>query len=175
MTFHGLAIDPGKNGLGTAYFDLDSKNLIHAEYINAEHSNNDHPLLKAVWQLYMSGPYRKECGPDHLKTTQMVIESPRVYQTAKQKGSQEDILNLALVVGQCMFLGTQQKMSVALVRPDEWKGNLEKTMAKIRIIARLAPGEMSRIVLPKVQSLQHNVWDAIGIGLHQFTSRGLRQ
>jgi hypothetical protein len=46
------------------------------------------------------------------------------------------------------------------VLPNKWKGNLPKKICKDRCKAVLTPEELAR-----VKTEDHNVWDAIGIGL----------
>lgn len=60
------------------------------------------------------------------------------------------------------------------VHPFEWQGNLRRpknlktpdpVIARVR--SRLTAQEMQQVALPS-PGLEHNVWDAVGIGLHHF-------
>lgn len=95
----------------------------------------------------------------------MVIECPRVYNAAHQKGDQnKSIIPLTLVVG---ALAGYSPLTTLLVQyfPRDWKGTVDPDEVMIpRIQARLTPEE--RVCLePCAESLMHNVWDGIGVGL----------
>lgn len=55
--------------------------------------------------------------------------------------------------------------------PQEWEGSLKRDgefdPVVERIQSRLSPEELARVELPAA-SLAHNVWDAIGLGLHDL-------
>ncbi|WP_246137120.1 hypothetical protein [Myxococcus llanfairpwllgwyngyllgogerychwyrndrobwllllantysiliogogogochensis] len=96
---------------------------------------------------------------------QLVIEMPRVYSAAHQKGDQNDLIQLAGVVG--MLGGYLPNVaSRRSVYPRDWKGTVDADAFIERIKQRLSPVEHLRVELPSATSLHHNVWDAIGIGLH---------
>lgn len=96
---------------------------------------------------------------------QLVIELPRVYAAAHQKGDQNDLIQLAGTVGMLggFLPGVSSRQSVY---PRDWKGSLDADAFIERIKQRLDAAEHLRVELPSTSSLQHNVWDAIGIGLH---------
>ncbi|NOJ83830.1 hypothetical protein [Myxococcus xanthus] len=52
------------------------------------------------------------------------------------------------------------------VYPRDWKGSLDADAFIERIKQRIDAAEHLRVELPSYSSLHHNVWDAIGIGLH---------
>lgn len=97
-----------------------------------------------------------------------VVEVPRVYPDDKRGGEKkknvdpEDLISLTLVAGGFLLLGRP-----IIVRPQEWKGNLPKDVCKRRIEKILKPEELltAKIVYSYPGTLQHNLWDAIGIGL----------
>ncbi|MCP3060953.1 hypothetical protein LXT21_19390 [Myxococcus sp. K38C18041901] len=96
---------------------------------------------------------------------QLIIELPRVYSAAHQKGDQNDLIQLAGVVG--MLGGLLPSVaSRRSVYPRDWKGTLDADAFIERIKQRLDATEHLRVELPATSSLHHNVWDAIGIGLH---------
>lgn len=96
---------------------------------------------------------------------QLVIELPRVYAAAHQKGDQNDLIQLAGTVGMLggFLPGVSSRRSIY---PRDWKGSLDADAFIERIKQRLDAAEHLRVELPSTSSLQHNVWDAIGIGLH---------
>lgn len=107
---------------------------------------------------YLHGPRR------------LVIEEPQVYQGHKNyKGADsEDLLQVAKTVGMVIGNGATQWESVAVVKPAEWKGQVPKTVMQHRIESRLTAREKDTLenmldVHPK--SKQHDIWDAVGIGL----------
>jgi hypothetical protein len=92
----------------------------------------------------------------------VAIEMPRIYPgSGQQKGDLNDLLNLATVVGQveraCRF------GSLERIYPSQWKGQVPKKIMTARILSKLTPVELSRIV--RVGAKDHNTIDAIGIGL----------
>ena len=139
------AIDPGVNGLGASAFDADA--LIDARYIRGA------PDLRAWLAQHFSS------------TDRMVIEFPRIYRAAQQKGDQNDLLHVARAVGRVQEAAERIGMTIELIIPRDWKGTLDGDAMVKRIQGRVSGAELARIALPTV-SLQHNVWDAVGIGLH---------
>lgn len=95
----------------------------------------------------------------------VVIEMPRVYPASRQKGDPNDLLRLACVVGRLQEHYLREGKLVHLVEPRTWKGTLAKEAMTERIKGRLATSERTSVELP-AKALEHNVWDAVGIGLH---------
>lgn len=149
-----LAVDPGLRGCGVALFS--GQNLIRCAYLRGSKDAKD----GAAWAC-MAQEVWEWAGAD---ATRIVSEFPKVYSAGKSKGDPEDLLQLAGVVGalSALFSGTVQ-----VVRPYEWKRQVPKDIMTSRIINRLTgpEGEVARHGMP-ARSYQHNVWDAIGIGLH---------
>lgn len=85
-----------------------------------------------------------------------VIEEPQAYVGRRSKGRMQDIVELARYVGQ---IQTKFK-TTTLVKPAQWKGNLPKAICKARCKAALTRDELAC-----VDTEDHNVWDAIGLGL----------
>jgi len=96
---------------------------------------------------------------------ELVIEIPQVYVRARSKGDPNDLIMLAGLVGAFVYcFGNASK----LYRPAEWKGQVTKEITEQRARKRLSPDELSRIELPSAKGLHHNVWDAVGLGLHHL-------
>ena len=96
---------------------------------------------------------------------QLVIELPRVYPASHQKGDQNDLIQLAGVVG-TLGGALSDVASRRSIYPRDWKGSMDADVFIERIKQRLGAAEHLRVELPSCSSLHHNIWDAIGIGLH---------
>lgn len=111
---------------------------------------------------------------------EIVIERPQVYERSRSKGDPNDLIALALVAGAVVgAVREYQAMSMCRIvgytpcrvieyRPADWKGQVPKDVMVRRIKRSLAKTELERVELPKAKSLAHNVWDAVGIGLHHL-------
>lgn len=137
-----LAIDPGVHKSGVAFFR--GRELEWAKYFDST----------AVGTLRS------------FSASRVVIEFPRIYRAAKQKGDQNDLLMLALTVGRFEAWLGGWPTTVDLIYPRDWKGTLDPDAMIERIQERLEPYETDHVYLPTAASLHHNVWDAVGIGLH---------
>lgn len=92
-----------------------------------------------------------------------VIEKPRIYNSSSQKGDQNDLIDLAVVVGQLAH------GNYKLIYPQEWKGTVNADVMTARINdAVRRRGEGRCVHLPSAKSKHHNVYDAIGMGYHHF-------
>jgi len=100
----------------------------------------------------------------------LVMEKPQIYHQAKQKGEQASLIELALMVGAVAGMSRLHPRRVTTYQPAAWKRQIPKNVMVERVRSRLMSEECERVVLP-AKSLQHNVWDAIGIGLHHLKRR----
>lgn len=91
---------------------------------------------------------------------QTVIEIPQTYRIEDQKGDQQDLIDLAYKAGRIAERHGQGN-HVVLLYPREWKGQAPKHVTKRRAKAVLTSEELAI-----VHGEDHNMWDAIGIGLH---------
>jgi hypothetical protein len=156
-----VSIDPGLPACGVAVYDEAGALMRAALVRNVAESEADLPRR---WQK-MALSVTEWIGKRPL-ATELVVEMPQIYKTAQQEGDQNDLVALA---GVTSALCTLVFASTArIVYPRQWKGTLEKAAMVERIKGRLSPEEHSRVHLPTAASLQHNVWDGIGIGLHAF-------
>lgn len=102
--------------------------------------------------LFPPTAFYKEC----------VIEIPKIYPKAQQKGDQQDLITLAFQAGK--LAQATGAPTVHPVLPQTWKGQLPKDVCWLRCQALLTSEELS--LIPKLApSILHNVQDAIGIGL----------
>ncbi|WP_338865531.1 hypothetical protein [Myxococcus stipitatus] len=162
-----VSIDPGLRHCGVAVFDVPVAEP--ASLLAAGLPKNPEPqggeLALSSWASMALAVHewlhpRLGDEPHHL-----IIEMPRVYAAAHQKGDQNDLVHLSGVVG---TLGGYLP-NVAMRRsvyPRDWKGTLDADAFIERIKQRLDAAEHLRVELPSASALHHNVWDAIGIGLH---------
>jgi hypothetical protein len=154
-----ISIDLGLNGCGVAWW---ASGLFHAYYLKRISGGSASKAYQMAWTLYQK--YRDPMPPltkdgQIIIDTRVIIERPRIY--TKMKGDPADILNL-LEVG-ATFQGMLGR-PVEWVEPHAWKGNIDPDAMTERIHGRLLPAELKRID-PCPKSLEHNILDAIGIGL----------
>lgn len=135
-----LAVDPGVKACGMAWFTDDGK-LYRAEYLPAA------------------------CCTSGGIPTELVIEMPRIYPgSGQQKGDLNDLLNLAMIVGQVVSWANAPTSRI--VYPAQWKGQVPKKVMTNRILTKLSVEESAAIV--RVGAKDHNTIDAVGIGLWHF-------
>ncbi len=96
---------------------------------------------------------------------EVVCEMPMIYPNSTQwKGSPNDLLKLARVVGLLEHRFASRGFRAVL--PREWKGTMSKGQAfEDKVRGRLSKDELHNIELPSAKGDDHNVWDAVGIGL----------
>ncbi|NPD29210.1 hypothetical protein [Corallococcus exiguus] len=159
-----VSIDPGLRHCGVALFDVPSASLLCAGL--PKNPKPAHGALSLASWASMSSAVQTWLRPRVLdEPFQLVIELPRVYAAAHQRGDQNDLIQLAGVVGTlgaALSLVTERRS----VFPRDWKGTLDADAFIERIKQRLESAEHLRVELPAAHDLHHNVWDAIGIGLH---------
>ena len=121
------------------------------------------------WHHTASVAFRRVC--EHVPMAlieRFVIEVPQVYTQRKQKGDPNDLITVALNAGAFgMFAAMCSGCGAEIIeyRPHQWKGQAPKDVAIKRFQKRLSNEERDRV--EKVaKSLQHNVWDAVGLGLY---------
>jgi hypothetical protein len=137
-----LAIDPG-NDLGWASF--------HTQ------------------EGFMAGGVR---NPPKVSTAsgydRAVIERPQVYRASQSKGDPNDLITLAIGVGQMKERLEAAGLAVELVLPTTWKGQTPKEIHSKRILAALSEEEVFRLnacLNSLAPSIRHNLVDAVGLGL----------
>lgn len=94
-------------------------------------------------------------------TDTVVMEHMRIYPGPRQKGDQNDLIDLAVLEG--MILGATNPAGIVLVSARTWKGNVPKDIMGKRILAALSEAERAQI--EGKGKRMHNALDAIGIGL----------
>lgn len=161
------AVDPGKHGCGVAVFR--GSELIGARYISpglnplhkADHfcggsktnDNYQRAHCVAFEVLWFLNGYRP---------TSVIVEHMRKY-PGPDKIDINDLLDVQTVAA----MVAASNSGVESVYPPVWKGNVKKEVMTTRIRKALSSMEAELIeeyrTWPK--SLDHNVYDAIGIGL----------
>jgi len=152
-----VALDPGIRGCGIALFR--DGMVTRAAYVaNPIEKGCD---VAAVTEMAAAAARWVCNGPLVVPVpVNAVIEVPRVYPLARQKGDQNDLIAIAGVA----FAFASHCLGVAQYYPRDWKGTLDADDMTERIKSRLSVAELNCITKARA-SLMHNVYDAIGIGL----------
>jgi len=159
-----LSIDPGlavKGGTGWAMWTDD---VLVAAGLATTRAYSLEVRLKEIEAIV-----KFECAGRFVH--EVVIEQMQVYTLDKQKGDQNDLIDLSLLGGRLSALAE----TLTLVRPGTWKGQVPKSVLAKRARATLGPGELQafkRGVTGVAKSAHHNVWDAVGIGLWRLGRSG---
>jgi hypothetical protein len=159
-----LAVDPGVRGCGVAVFD--GCELAFAAYIR-------NPVKKgggATAWLGMGWEVFERLTALDLNVTEYVIEVPQIYRMSK--GDPNDLIDLA---GVGAWVGALSRASKAFsYKPREWKGTVKADVFTERIRTWLTPDEVASIE-PCAKSLEHNVIDAVGLGIVHLRKTGRRE
>jgi hypothetical protein len=111
---------------------------------------------------------------DFAPVTVLVHERPQIYQRGKSKGDPNKLLDL---YGQACTLAGEMHVRRVELLPAEWKGQLPKDVHHARILAGITPEERERIPHCRISAknphgIDHNILDAIGLGLFHFSRQG---
>lgn len=137
-----LSIDPGRD-TGWAFFD-------NGVLVECGLTSVGMPNCRATYLL---------CFADSV-----IVELPQVYRAAQSKGDPNDLIKVAVEVGQWKERSKLARGPCTLVHPAEWKKQVPKDIHHMRIMEHLYALERGKIpALPKTKA--HNVLDAIGLGL----------
>ncbi len=96
--------------------------------------------------------------------TQLIVEVPQIYQQKHWKGSQADIVSVALTAGTC--LGGCAKTTQVL--PHAWKGSVKKEIHQQRVLSEIGlRGEFAFLAQLKklTKERQSHATDAAGLAL----------
>src|SRR5579872_2510509 len=125
------------------------------------------------WAVYVNGQLTS-CGVGDPKMAsapnRVVLERPAIYPGARQQARPRDVITLALRAGEAAGVYARAFGVVPeYFEPRVWKGgSLTKEAHHPRIWKRLFSAEqhtVSSAALSIAQGKQHNMMDAIGIGL----------
>jgi hypothetical protein len=104
--------------------------------------------------------------PAPVAGTLVLIEMPRAY-GGRTKGDPDDLLDLAMIVGEIKRHYQAAGCTVELVWPRTWKGTVPKPIHNARVLNALNDQELR--LLPRIRN--HNMVDAVGLGLWKLRRR----
>ena len=162
------SIDPGLNLCGVAVWN--DETLVHAKLVKTQARKGGASLSDRIFWMakaverYLLRPHAEPVPP----VMTLIIELPQTYGGRAAKGDTNDLIHLAAVVGALVHLAPR----VQLVRPREWKGNVPGDIFVERTKKKLTLEQVSKIDLP-AKSLEHNVYDAVALGLWKNEKKSL--
>ena len=155
---HMIDIDPGKK---TGWAVFEGRTLSSAGVSKSE------DLFRPTRRDARGEPCGELPEPLFPAETLVLIEMPRWY--PRDHKDVNDLLDLAVQVGEIKRFYESQRCTVKLVWPRSWKGNVPKDVTNRRTVAALSPEELARVpVRPRAKTPDHNCLDAIGLGLHEL-------
>ena len=165
-----VSIDPGLAKVAVAVWDpADNFSLEYACLVRCEHPVG---MERAQKWREMADCVVAELMEKLGNPLDLVVEVPQIYSGAR-KEDPNDLIDLAGVLG--AIIGALPQVSVEWSpKPREWKGQLPKTATKQRVDSKLVASEKACISWP-IQSLAHNVYDAIHLGIVYLEREGLRE
>jgi hypothetical protein len=153
-----LSVDPGVNEAGVAVWE--DARLTSAWLAQGGGWLETARSIKA--RLYDSYPL------SIIEGLELAIERPQVYTQNRLKGDPNDLIDLALMAGALVGMVEIEIGGITLYLPRQWKGQLPKDVTTERSQKKLSKDERAVIELPRSVGKQHNVWDAVGIGLRHL-------
>jgi hypothetical protein len=148
-----ISLDPGVQVAGVAIFE--DFELSRAFLVRGD---GWHETASNAWDII-----RDSYPASVLILADVVVEIPQIYDT--RQIDVNDLITLSLMAG--AFVGKGSPF-VTTYLPAQWKGQVPKRIMTNRTKNKLSPEECARVELPSARGLQHNVWDAVGIGLHHL-------
>jgi hypothetical protein len=155
-----LCLDPGAKKAGVALFE-DGGKLMTAWLVEGKD-----------WRETADNVVRR-MPVNSINVRGIVIEKMQIYDSTPLAHANDCII-LSLMAGRVtgLFSGFVGDSTFEYF-PHQWKGQVPKEIHQVRIREKLTAAETKRVQLPKARSKQHDVWDAIGIGLYHL--RGVRR
>jgi len=102
-----------------------------------------------------------------------VIELPRIYNPSPVPPN--DLLDLAVLVGDLRGYYRRLGFKVELVYPRTWKGTVPKKIHNARTLAKLTAAEVELLPKrPRAKDYDHNMLDSVGLGLWWLEKEGER-
>jgi hypothetical protein len=139
------------------------------------------PGLDTGWAFFSDREHMTACGlsdptaqPFTYLVKSVAIEKPKIYAARKMKGDPNDIITLAIQVGDLKGYYARLGKRVALVTPNDWKGGTAKDVSNERTIGGMSLEEraiVKRAAYYIPTSKQHNLLDAIGLGRACFIKK----
>jgi hypothetical protein len=172
-----ISIDPGLNWAAFAEWDAETGLLRRAGLVKCEYEIGTERAEKwreMAWQV------DAELGlSDSDEETWLVVEVPQIYKEVQNKDKKghsrdpNDLIDLAGVLGAIISKAQNGKVEWSPL-PREWKGQIPKHVTKQRVDQRLQEGETECVEWP-IESLKHNVYDALHLGIIYLEREGLRE
>jgi hypothetical protein len=164
-----LAIDPGKNALGWAFFG-DAGYLYAAGVVRSATPSTPGGDDTAEVARHILRQLLAAISPLPSPVRSLVVEKMKIYPGPQQKGDQNDLIDLAYISGGVHALPPVWNAErVTLVHPHAWKGQVPKKKIMQGRIERSLTELEAKLVRATLQTtpdgLRHNGWDAVGIGL----------
>lgn len=147
-----IGIDPGRTAGWSRFFD---GHLAEAGRMPSE--------------VILTQPPEANIGP-----AAVVIELPQVY-PHHSRGDLNQLIDLAVLVGDLQGFYRRNGCDAILVTPVRWKGSVPKPIHNVRVLEALTDEE--RDLLPKRprgSGFDHNMIDAVGLGLWLLRKEGDR-
>lgn len=158
-----IAIDPGAS-TGLAFFH--NRQLQGAWCLPHKHA-----LRQVAQMLGLSYAVPGDSGYTagwQVSLPVLIGEKPQIYAAGKSKADPNDIVTLGVKLGGYFGVAELAGARTCEVLPATWKRQIPKLVAQKRIKRTLSEQEHEAIRNLAVlsDSLAHNAYDAIGIGLH---------
>lgn len=149
-----ITIDPGVK-TGVAVFE---KGLLrHCGLLSYDNSQLFGYAIQGIFELSPPG--------------RLVVEVPRIYNRKRWKGDPNDLILNAIIAGIC--IGKSAEYCIAEeVHVTDWKGQRPKDVDNAYTRKILSGDELAVLHNERIpKSYEHNVVDAIGIGLWKLERR----
>ncbi len=161
-----LAVDPGTKWCGCALFDheglLCDAYLVKNTFVRPKGSRLAGPASAREMSRAIANGIAKSNRMGIIRL--LCLEIPQVYRGESSKGDPDDLIDIAGVA--YALAAALYAFRVQVFRPHDWKKNETKSITQGRVLDRLSEEEKTRIV--PAGALTHNIYDAIGIGLHSL-------
>lgn len=144
------AIDPGKKHSAVAVF-------LDGELVGAWFASGDTVNMAAE------------------RLGRVVMEQPVAYNGPRRENVDPNDLIEITAAGMAVAARLcRPGEKIQTIQPQAWKGQVPKPVTKKRIEGKLTLGERMRLgkCLQEARGERHNVWDAVGIGLHALKRAG---
>ncbi len=113
-----------------------------------------------------------QCGvgdprAENLTASKVILERPQYY-PGNGKGDPNDLITLAIQVGEYLEFYSRRGAAVYMVLPRVWKGQVPKQIHHARLFSALSPREQNIVSICGAAvpaSKRHNMMDAVGLGL----------
>lgn len=161
-----ICIDPGIRGCGLAVFYRGE--LVRAQYV-ANIADSGDSLALRVASMASCVYHAQELV--HVDTKdELITERPQIYAHGKGKGNPNDLIALAEIGAYAAALINPVRWIQVL--PRQWKGTIDGDAMTDRIVGRLKNEEECAVISYKSGALDHNTYDAVGIGLWRLGRLG---